>query len=304
MKLLRKLITVVSVIMLFLMLTSSVCAAQSASITLQYKLGNCSFSFYKVADFSVEEGPTPAAPFDKYVNTIPQLNKLDSLTTDEMRTLAHTLDTLVHKDKISYLHKAKTDSKGKLVWNNPDQGIYLVVGQPVRRGDYLYTPSSLLVSLPNRQNGEDWNYNIEVLHNKYDRERDDEIDIRVMKLWINTSPRKKLPESVTVDLLRDGKVYDTVKLSAKNDWMYKWYDLPADHVWRVTEVNIPKDYTMTVERDGKTFVIRNTYRNKPPGGTWDTGQLWWPVPLMAAAGVTFLVIGRTQRRRRDEGGGY
>jgi hypothetical protein len=86
--------------------------------------------------------------------------------------------------------------------------------------------------------------------------------------------------------------------------MYKWYDLPADHVWRVTEVNIPKDYTMTVERDGKTFVIRNTYRNKPPGGTWDTGQLWWPVPLMAAAGVAFLVIGRTQRRRRDEGGGY
>ena len=117
-----------------------------------------------------------------------------------------------------------------------------------------------------------------------------------------------------MQLLRNGKVYDTVILTAKNNWRYTWRDLDCSCQWTVVEKAV-EDYTVSVTREGITFVVTNSYDKvipdtpapeRPPDkpekpsnskpGLPQTGQLWWPVPLLVAAGLLFIIIGLVQRR--------
>ena len=88
-----------------------------------------------------------------------------------------------------------------------------------------------------------------------------------------------------LELLKNGAVYDTVKLSEENSWRYGWTDLPAMENgqpvdWQVTELT-PEGYTVTVSREGETFLVTNTgHGPQNPGEPTlpQTGSLWWPVP--------------------------
>ena len=101
------------------------------------------------------------------------------------------------------------------------------------------------------------------------------------------------------------QVYDTVKLSEENSWRYGWTDLPAMENgqpvdWQVTELT-PEGYTVTVSREGETFLVTNTgHGPQNPGEPTlpQTGSLWWPVPLLAACGLICLALG-ARRRRHD-----
>ena len=62
-----------------------------------------------------------------------------------------------------------------------------------------------------------------------------------------------------------------------------------------------KKYTVETVREGDVFVVTNTYGGNSPGGSADptlpqTGQLWWPVPVMIAAGMLFVAVGLIRRR--------
>ena len=106
---------------------------------------------------------------------------------------------------------------------------------------------------------------------------------------------------------------DTVVLSEANDWEYTWDDLDADSQWRVVERDVPDGYTVTVEREGRVFIITNTKPDDTPEPSESpepstspdepeklpqTGQLWWPVPLLFCAGLIFVAAGLIIRRRR------
>ena len=124
-------------------------------------------------------------------------------------------------------------------------------------------------------------------------------------MWDDANSSNR-PTEVIVQLLRDGKVYDTVSLNSGNNWRYTWSDLDDSYTWTVVE-KACKGYTVQVERDGITFVITNTREvdvpdnPTPPKPTKptlpQTGQLWWPVPLLMMGGLLFLVIGLFYRRR-------
>ena len=126
---------------------------------------------------------------------------------------------------------------------------------------------------------------------------------------------------VTVQLLRDGAVYDTVTLSAGNGWSHTWSGLDDSCTWTVVEKEC-EGYTVRVEREGITFVMTNTYAAeipddptpeaplppdpaKPtPGGPTlpQTGQVWWPVPFLLMTGLLLLAVGLFRRRTTgDEG---
>ena len=83
--------------------------------------------------------------------------------------------------------------------------------------------------------------------------------------------------------------------------------------WRVVERDVPDGYTVTVEREGRVFVITNTKPDDTPEPSESpepstspdepeklpqTGQLWWPVPLLFCAGLIFVAAGLIIRRRR------
>ena len=100
-----------------------------------------------------------------------------------------------------------------------------------------------------------------------------------------------------------------------------WSGLDDGCTWTVVEKEC-EGYTVRVEREGITFVMTNTYAAeipddptpeaplppdpaKPtPGGPTlpQTGQVWWPVPLLLMTGLLLLAVGLFRRRTTgDEG---
>ena len=76
--------------------------------------------------------------------------------------------------------------------------------------------------------------------------------------------RERRPDAIIVQLLRDSQVYDTVTLNAGNNWRHTWVGLDDAFNWRVVEYETPEGYTVTVEREGITFVMTNSQIEEIP----------------------------------------
>lgn len=97
-------------------------------------------------------------------------------------------------------------------------------------------------------------------------------------------------------------MYDTVTLSERNNWKHTWNDLDEDYSWRVVEYDTPEGYTVTVDRQGITFIMTNSRTEEIPDEPTptgpdlpQTGMLWWPVPILACAGLFLFLIGWGKR---------
>ena len=117
--------------------------------------------------------------------------------------------------------------------------------------------------------------------------------LTVKKEWSDNG--KNRPSSVTVQLLDGDEVAETVTLGDWNDWKHTWDDLEAgdDHDWQVKEINIPKGYKASYSRKGNVVTIRNTE------SLIQTGQLNWPVPVMAGLGLLLILAGILLGRKRN-----
>ncbi|MBQ1947395.1 MAG: Cna B-type domain-containing protein [Clostridia bacterium] len=114
--------------------------------------------------------------------------------------------------------------------------------------------------------------------------------ITVQKIWNDAAHESERPNRVEVELLRDGVVIDTVILDEACGWTHQWIELDGGYAYAVREKELDK-YKVTVQQDGNTFVITNTYSEIP-----QTGQLWWPVPVLLAAGLLMILLGLLRRR--------
>ena len=92
-----------------------------------------------------------------------------------------------------------------------------------------------------------------------------------------------------------------MRLDAEGGWQYTWEELPRydaegkEISGTLREVSV-KGYTSSVTQTGDIFVLTNTYdKTKLP----QTGQLWWPVPLLAAAGLGLICVGLSMRKRDE-----
>ena len=83
--------------------------------------------------------------------------------------------------------------------------------------------------------------------------------LTVVKVWSGDTETDR-PASVTVQLLRNGAVYDTAELSAANGWTHTWEELEEDAEWTVAEIDVPEGYTSSsiVSGDGLVVTITNT----------------------------------------------
>lgn len=236
------------------------------------------------------------------------------------RQLADTLAGYVLRDSTAPTDSGRTDAHGQLVFptggGHLTAGLYLVTGARHTQDGYRYDPSPFLVLLPARDAAaNEWNYDVHAAPKADISEIPDEggtVERKVLKVWDDSGEER--PASVTVQLLRDGAVYDTVTLSAANNWRHGWSELDDAYVWRVVEKTVPEGYTVSVSREGITFVVTNTADTPtPPPDTPptpsdtpsdtpkqptlpQTGQLWWPVPLLTAAGLLLIVAGLVRRR--------
>ncbi len=66
------------------------------------------------------------------------------------------------------------------------------------------------------------------------------------------------PDRVTVALLADGDVQETVTLSDDNGWAYTWTGLDAAKSWSVVEQDVPAGYAASYQTAEQTVIITNT----------------------------------------------
>lgn len=196
------------------------------------------------------------------------------------------------------------------------------------------------------------------------------VTITVNKVWVYENGKKvESPvDSVTVQLLNDGRVADIEKLDSSNNWKYQWSVKENSSGWSVREIGVPDGWEVSYKQNGNDWTITNmrsdpgpvetgpietdpTEPSAPPDGPStppddpddpsgpsappndpddpsgpsappddpndpsepsappndpdgpglpQTGQVWWPVPLLAAAGVLLLLIGAVLFARKEE----
>lgn len=226
--------------------------------------------------------------------------------------VAAALNKYVEENGISADRTAATGADGSASFAGLSVGLYLLAGDSTVAGDYAYTPTPAVLLLPTLTEGDAWSYSpaadVKCTRSLVEESR----DVTVKKVWSDGDYSGR-PESVTVCLLRDGALQDTVTLSAANGWTCTWEGLAGTYeedgakklyTYTVREENVAAGYTATVSRSGDTFTVTNT-RAVPAKGPEDTlaqtGIPDGPIPVLAAAGLALCLTGRRLggRKKRD-----
>ena len=267
---------------------------QEINLTIQYELSDVNFRLYQIAEFSKTGEFTPTETYAEYPI------ELDDLDSEGWRTAAEAYAGYIEREQMKPSATGETDENGQLVLEQLDMGIYLVLGESqITEERIKYEVMPFMLSLPSLTEQDTWDYEPVVIP-KYDAEELPQLlNLEVIKLWKNDSESER-PGEIVAQLLKDGEVYEEVVLHAANGWAYQWDELELEAEWKVVEKEVPSGYTVKVSKAEHTYTITNT-------GTQEeekipvlpqTGQLWWPVPVLIIAGVIFLLVGAWCRKRR------
>lgn len=267
------------------------------------------FEIYRIADVAENGSFTLTGDFSDYSVS------LENLNSSGWRALAQTLDSYAARDKLAPLRTERTGKDGRAVFENLDTGLYLVCGEQYVSGAYTYTPEPTVVCLPKLTENDNLSYAPEIsckFGSDY-RPHGAKVKRKVLKVWKDRDDKEKRPEEITVQLLENGTVVDTVKLNEENNWEYTWENLDGGSKWQIAESKTPDGYVVSVMQEGITFIMTNTYSEPsseppnapkypsvPPGKLPQTGMLWWPVPLLLCGGIILLLTGCIVLRRHGE----
>ena len=281
-------------------------ANKPATLTVEFtgsstKVEGMEFKAYQIATFTDSYGFEFTSTFKGYGI---------SMAEDQAgyRAMAETLSGYIARDGIAPTATAVSDAAGKAPFGELPKGLYLVLADRYtwEANKMTYITSPTLVALPNSTDGNTWIYDV-TISPKYTEipplpETPGKTDINVIKVWSGEESQSKRPTYIYAELICDGQVIDTVTLNSGNNWRHTWKDLDATRTYNVTEKEVPAGYTVTTVRDGSTFTINNNAGRTPPPTPPrtprlpQTGQLWWPVPILAGLGFIFLVTGLVRRK--------
>ncbi|MCF0147299.1 MAG: Cna B-type domain-containing protein [Clostridium sp.] len=212
--------------------------------------------------------------------------------------------TYVAADNISETVSGKTSSN-TITFTNLKTGMYLVLGKAYTIEGYYYTPIPFLVVLTE---GDDV-----IVDAKYDKtgsiiDEENYEDYFAHKIWVDDEEGGNRPQNITIHLLKDGIVYDTVTLNKSNQWEYKWKDLNTKYHWSVIEENVPKGYTVSITQEGTSFIVTNTFRNEEiitdsdPDilQTGDEANIWPYVGILVSGILIAFYLILTRKKRKFE----
>lgn len=100
----------------------------------------------------------------------------------------------------------------------------------------------------------DWIFHVEAYN---------ESQLSVRKVWSDGSANHT-NDSITVNLLKDGKVEKSQVLNAENNWAYTFDRLAEGHTWTAEEAAVPAGYTVCYKTEGTETTITNTKNDTPP----------------------------------------
>ena len=230
------------------------------------KIDGAELTIYKVAN-ATEENYNLAF---EYVNELSNCNvSLKELDTDN---ISEEINKCMN-DSVKGV--SLTTVNGKVKFEDLDLGLYLVMIPRVINNKWTYD----ITSKP-----------------KTDIIR--VIDINVKKVWNTTTTNinsiANLPEYIEIELSKDNEVIDRIKLNSSNNWEYTWKDIEKSDMYSVKEINIPKGYTVTYQKEDNSFIVTNT------ASLVQTGNMPWLVELIGSLGIIFIVISIVYSKIKDE----
>lgn len=288
----------------------------------RYDLPDATFRAYKVADVTEDAEYTVNERFEGCAAAIEDL--FNRTGVGEYSAELAVKNYIFTHSNIYYnpdVTPKSTGRDGRVTFDEGlEPGLYIVIGTGTRYNEVNYFPIPTFVFLPGLDERNQWVYNVEMEPKKY---KDQPVDITVFKNWDDDDNYyRKRPSSISVKLIgidEDGDIYETKTaiLNPTNGWEYEWTNLPCQTVdglaleWMITESRV--DYygtpRISVNDDGTYVVITNPYVGytptpsptaTPPQKLPQTGQLWWPVPVLAVIGMVLVLLGFRVKRREDE----
>lgn len=264
----------------------------SITVTYQYQdaaLNLATVNLYYLADWSAKSGYTPTGDFADH-GKYPV--DWDILNADQqtLRDFANTMAGYIAVNKPAADNTLKTDSAGVTTFNQLKDGLYLAVVAPYEGNVLTCQTAAMLVALPNVHKNADEQRTLSI-EPKADCAVPPTTTISVNKVWKDKNSAKR-PESVKMNLLQDGKIYDSIMLNNANDWKYTWTGLQAKHEYTVVEANVPGNYTALIDRENNDYTVTNTAKPESAKTGANVAIIAVIVVVLAAAGIAIAVVVR------------
>ena len=204
---------------------------------------------------------------------------------DDM-ALATKLDEYVSNHSVPSI-KIITNTEGTALCEDLPLGLYFVKQTSFVEG--FASCTSFIVTVPYETDGR-YVYDVDASPKT---EVSRLTTITIQKVW-NIDEASEATESVSVQLLKNGNVVKTATLNEQNGWQVTYIDMPESDAYSIKEVDVPKGFTATYKQNGYIFTVTNT------STLIQTGQLTWPIPVLAICGMLLITTGITllQKKRK------
>jgi len=280
---------------------TSIDPEQPSSITIQYRYENMNFAgltcqIYRVAEVSSDGTYVLTGEFAGYPVSI-----YDVESQAEWKNITSTLSAYVVADGIQPDYTLVTDEKGTASFQNILPGMYLTQSVTVQDSERILTFEAFLTVVPYPQEDGSHNYDVTVVPKvRHHTPTPKPLEYKVVKQWKDLGNTQQRPQSVTVDILKDGVVQSTQILSADSDWCYSWTAPDDGSLWQAVERSIPQNFTVTVVSRDNTILITNVYEvEQEPPKTGETTVLWPYMLLLCFSGGVLILLALWRMRKEQ-----
>lgn len=268
-----------------------------ASLTLYYRKDGATFADLQIGIYRIAEAFSDGSfdliePFASY-----PINIHGITAQEQWHYVAQTLCSYMVADQIKPDYEKATDENGAVLFSGLQTGLYFVREAVAEDDSGTYVFNQFMVYVPAPQPDGSYIYDVEAYPKCTGFVPKDQYS--VTKLWQDGGDQKSRPKAVTVDIYKDGVLFETQILSPENDWTYSWHVSVEDHgKWTVTERAVPDGYKVTIRQNGSSFSIINTRQvtpDIPQTGDSATPVLW--TLLMCFSGFMLVILGVYSRRK-------
>ncbi|WP_026651948.1 Cna B-type domain-containing protein [Butyrivibrio proteoclasticus] len=285
---------------------------------------------YRIASVTSTGVYSLLTPYDSFpvkdLNTITDSDQMSEAS--DWYKVKNLVEGYILYNNVSPDATVTTNEKGEAHFTNLELGIYLVKTNTVEEEDCTYTFNSFLIAVPGLDENDEWVNPVYTVAGRAKCEKKEKIKNHYLlnKRWSDSGYENQRPSSITVDIYRDGELYQTVTLSSDNNWTYEW-EYVGSYKWTFAEhIDATLTYSVSLTENGGEYFITNSYNPPDTPDTPDTpdephepdepglpdlpdvlgairdlpavlgarrlpqtGQLWWPLPILVIAGL-FLII--------------
>lgn len=271
--------------------TEKIDIGKDCSLTLNYYYDNYNFDDLNVKIYYVAsvEGDFQYHLSSSFSSLPVKINGLRA--DNEWDSLKDTLNAYIMADDIKEL-LSYSNQKEVISISGLKTGLYFVKTEKIDTSEYTLLFEPFLISIPNLEDGGTWNYDVSVYPKvseyiyKYNK-----IKYTILKEWRDNKDSR--PESVDIEIYKDGEFVDSQVLSSSNNWIYEFDAYDDGSEYFVVERNVLEDYDVSIVNKDNKFIIINTdsnYKVESPK-TFDNVKLYLYLFVGSLIGVVLLIIG-------------